>query len=391
MLRLTLQNVILHRAIQVYSNIERDAKLFQRNKPLTFQANASGAIFFKIFNLKTNEVITAALDFTEAESGEHVLNHSNEKLNIFIERKGFVSDTSFNINALKQQAEFVINRYYPDKASVDIVTGLKMPLSCVLRYNVRVDDYQLVQSLLNLAKQRNLTQNLLTEHKCEAIVSLNHFCARRKQSGLFDTARTRNQTLCGDSLQLVHDTFLLSQHTDLIAENFSIVKGRKNDNTIHYVLCYREPQGRSGTQRRRFILDPLYSSVKTQFSSPEGPPSVSACNNTSLKYVICESFRDGVSIVEDTYENWLSRSYPTKPIAKIDNLVLDKILSTMADPPLLNYKFILVSTTGGGGKKITGRYLKPGKQHTMTGCRQLFVSIQSPDEFAEFNEYIIYS
>ena len=385
MISVSLKDAKLGRKYEVYTTLQRKPKLLQYRKEVQFQCGLPGAIFVRI-TLGQQDPVTAAIDFTNCESGEHVLQCDTERLNIAINLVGFLPDQSFNLASLKQQCEFISDRYPGKKITLN--SGVKVPVSALFLYTrpPTVAEARVHEDLLRIARARHGCTKIKDVMVIETLSSLVHFCATKQvEEPVFDVAR-RNGELAGSTLRLTHELLVMVDQCRDLDCNVSLVSGKCENGEPHHLLRIQTNEG-------AFLMEADWV-LPEEKKEVVGPDGVRQFGATKLAFVEAECTAESTRDVNLPFENWFSlkrgEGPPWKSITRIDKMILGKALSTVQELPELDVQLLKLEVAGGAGGELSSRFAKIGKEREMTGCRNVFISMRTQAKTHEWTEFLVF-
>lgn len=389
MISVELSDGQLNRRYLVYSTSDRRPKLLQYRKPVEFRCREAGALLVRICNLRDpTKDATAAIDFKNCENGEHVMNCNNERLTLNLNVVGFLPDNAFNISGLKEQADYICDRYPGHR--VTLSSGIQVPTSALFMLFRDPEENELatITNLLHIARKRHGVSRLSDAQKIEALSSVVHFCAKKQSPTLepfFDTARTADGFI-GSDIRLAHElAFMVHQCRDLDG-TAAILVGTKKDGSFHAGVKVTTSTG-TYMMEAGWVM-PMRQNVI------DGPDGIRQFGNSEFFMVESESESDRTRAVNMPFTNFIelrdNQGPPWKQITRIDKLILGKAMSTVTEMPTIDTHLLKVESSGGAGGQATARFAKNGLERDMTGCRNLRISLRVQAKLHEWTEFIVF-
>jgi hypothetical protein len=387
MISVSLKDAKLGRKYEIYTTHQKRPRLLQYRKEVQYPCEQPGAIFVRIQPTHGDkDPVTAAIDFKDCEPGEHALHCDTERLNISINVVGFLPDQSFNLPNLKQQCAFISDRY-PGKKIV-LNSGVTVPATALFLYTrpPSVMEARMHEDLLRIARTRHGATNLTDVMKIEALSTMVHFCSRKTdEEPVFDSARKGGE-LHGSSLRLAHELLVMVDQCRELDCSVSLVSGKMDNDEPHHLLKIVSSEG-------TYLMEPdwVMPEEKKEVTGPDGVRQFGA---TRMAFVEAECTAERTRDVNLSFEDWFAlpqnEGPPWKSVARIDNMILGKAMSTMQELPEYGMKVLSIESNGGAGGALSSRFAKMGKERDMTGCRNLHVSLQTANKTFEWTEFLVF-
>lgn len=311
----------------------------------------------------------------------------SERLKLTIDVVGFMPEQSFGLSNLKQQCDFICSRY-PGKKII-LNSGVQVPAAALFMYTrpPSEKEEQLKNTLEMIARTRHGCKRLSDMMRIESLSTLVHFCSEKRAGveAVFDVAR-KDGELRGSSLRLAHELLLMLDQCRAINCQSTLVFGKKQNGEPHTILKVTSNEG-------TYIMESDWV-MPEEKREVQGPDGVQQFGATGMDFVESECSAERTRDVHLPFEKWFAlqegEGPPYKSLTRIDKMILGKAISTLQEIPEITAKLLQMETSGGAGGELTSRFAKKGRERQMSGCRNLFVSLQTKEKTHEWTEFLVF-
>ena len=386
MIRVRIEDVHLNKSFVAWSTEERTPQRISLSSQATFERCANGGLI-TLGVLKDGKAIgTGHIEFCDTVSGENrvVCTNRNGKsvcsLVLFIERKGFIAESAFDLDTLRDQSEVLANRYASHCPSVQTQFNFCIPAAFFTLYARKATksecDYR--DQLLQLVRARYGNVQITPEMYAECLSTYLNFCVDTASISMEDMVEAVYTHLFVPATQMV------GIECDPTLVHLSVSGGGE---TVALALY-------DNTNHKNYLVDMRkVSPVKLQ-NNTSSPPGINAfeCPTKVYSKVLFQYGKNGMRNVDSDIEPWLNGDFRErfKPFREIDHVVIDKAMSLYAEIPDMKGTVNVLNIGGGTSGKMVQRFYKDGINRFLSGCRTVIVRLERDSEVKEWTEYLVF-
>ena len=390
MLTLRLSSVHIHHTFEVWTTEERRAAPLTSRSVHEFRANAPGLICVSVREKGSAVVLgMGTLEFSAALSGEHTMNVHGVRLRLETSVKGFLPETNFNLEVLRDQCATlsVREQRYADPVEGYEPTftddfGLHLPKYFVtMLVRDPTETERMVQSQLRDLSLMRRGSRRAAFSAAEAVSTLVHFCAARVTTGCWGSSARTGGRLRGDSSQLTHEMFFVASQMRGTGYTPSIVVVVDANDVEHCVLSLDD----GGPP---VVVDPTVTLVEA-----DCPPDVKRLTSPTYTRVLAQYSATGHRIVNTDYETWCASAcehIPWRSMGSLDEMVMLKAARLQKEVPELDAEFLTMDAAGESGRHIVGRYMAMGTTPPLSGCRSIAIKARLWNKKHSWSEYLTF-
>lgn len=390
MLTVRLQGVHLNRSFTVWSTEERKPQRLSLASSVLFEkCTVPGIISVGVLNAQGMSVGTGHIEFCACVSGENRVVARTRKgkavcsLTLFVERQGFITDSKFDLDTLKDQCSVLAERYAPFSPIVTTAFGFDVPAAFFTRYVRRptANETDFRDGLVDIIRARYGTSCQITPQMyAEAMGTMLHFCLPAEQN-------IRDEDLVEAIYSMLYVPSAQMQGVDC---DVTMVHLQKHDGKEAVAVALYD-----NVSHKNYLVDTGLVSPVPVREDIECPNGVTAFQDPKKAYdkVLFQYGAHGMRKVGVGVEKWILGAWNNtefKTFLEMDTMVLDTANKLYAVSEEISGKVLKIESHGSTSGTFAKRFCKKGLGRILSGCRTVMVSAEVFGQTQDWTEYIVY-